>query len=149
VSGKLLLQEADLNASLEAAMLIEGLTEFLITLIRAPSPDPSTLWITERQFVWQNPQIKINALAVVISATLVPTSGKPTPILIRTGFQLVSSHELQMENPEIEIPLGSPLTGFNSCKLDLGPEVAIEELTLIPGQLICRGRIKVNTESGG
>lgn len=144
VSGELLLQESDLNASLNAAMLVDGLTEFLIALLQTrPIPDPSTLWITKRQFSWQNPQIKINAGQVAISATLVPTLGNPTPILIRTGFQLASSHELKLDDPEIQMPLGMPLTGLNDCLLDLGQEVAIEELTLILGQLVCRGRINV------
>jgi len=147
VSGELLLQEADLNASLEATLLLEGLSQFLVALLAtAPSPDPSTLWMVKRQFSWQNPQIKINAFTVTISANLKPTSGSSIPILIHTGFQLVSSHELQLNNPEIQIPLGSPLTNLKSCQLDLGSEVVIEELQLLPGQLVCRGEIKVMPE---
>lgn len=144
VSGELLLQEVDLNASLGAAILVDGLTEFLVTLLQTGFlPDSSTIWIVNRQFSWQNPQIQIDSEQVAISAILTPICGEPTPILIRTGFRLASSHELQLDNPEIQIPLGSPLTSLNRCQIDLGPEVAIEELTLIPGQLICRGRINV------
>lgn len=144
VTGELLLQEIDLNASLQAAILVDGLTEFLITLLQTGFlPDLSNSWITERQFSWQNPQVKIKAGQVVISATLIPTNGDPMPIVICTGFQLVNGHELQLDKPEIQMPLGSPLKVLNECRLDLGPEVAIEELTLIPGQLICRGRINV------
>ncbi len=144
VFGEILLRESDLNASLSATMLVDGLTEFLVILLQSGCLlDPSTLWITNRQFSWQNSQIKLDAGKVAISATLVPTIGNPIPIAIRTGIQLGSSHELQLDSPEIQIPLGSSLTDLDGFKLDLGSEVALEELTLIPGQVICRGRITV------
>lgn len=143
VSGELLLQEADINASLQAPILLEGLTEFLLTLLESGfSPEQSALLI-DKQWRWQNPQIKLNTGQVTISATLLPLSGNPTPIVICTGFQLASSNELQMDKPQIQIGLGSPMTDLNGFKLDLGQEVAIEELTLTSGQVVCRGRINV------
>ena len=143
VSGELLLQEADINASVQAPILIDGLTELLVTLLQSEClPDLSKL-IIDRQFRWQNPQIKINAGQVTISATLIPINSNPTPIVIRTGLQLASNHEVQLKHPQIQTQHEFLLDNRDSVNVDLGSEVAIEELRLTPGQLICRGRINV------
>jgi hypothetical protein len=91
--------------------------------------------------VWHN--IRIDSGQLILSATLAALSNQPKPVVICTGLNLASSHELKLENLQIQTELGLPLENLDSFKLDLGPEVAIEELTLTPGQLVCRGHINV------
>ena len=144
VFSELLLLEADLNASLQAPILATALTEFLVKLLLSGAEsDQSALSMTDQLQSWQNPHIEINAGQLTLSATLETIAGIPKPIVIRTGLKLVSSHELYLEHPQIQTQGECCLENRDSFKLDLGTDVAIEELTLTPGQFICRGRINV------
>lgn len=143
VYGCLLLQESDLNASFCAPMLANALTEFLLILLQSGTESDFSAFVMKAQPSWQNTQIEINAGQVTLSATLVPSVGNPMPIVIRTGLQMASSHELELDRPQISTQQGFVLDSRDSLKVDLGSEVAIDELTLTPGQLICYGRINV------
>ena len=134
VFAKLLLQESDLNASLQSPLLANALTELLGTLLPASYP-------VDGQAVWH--KIGIDSGQLIVSATLAADTSNPTPVVIRTGLKLASCHELQLEQPQIQTDVGFPLVNLDSFKLDLGPEVAIEELTLSSGQIVCCGRINV------
>lgn len=134
VFGELLLQESDLNASLQSTLLANALTELLETLLPASCP-------VDGQVTWHKIAIDINQ--VMVSATLASDTSNPTPVVIRTGLKLASCHELQLEQPQIQTKDKFPWVNLDSFKLDLGPEVAIEKLTLSPGQLVCCGRINV------
>lgn len=129
---ELLLQEPDLNASLGSSLLANGLTETLSTLLPATYP-------VEGAISWK--QISIDSGQLILGATQETAISVPKPVVIRTGIQLASSHELQLEQPQLQI--GSSWINLDSFKLDLGPEVDLQELTLNPGQIICRGRINV------
>jgi hypothetical protein len=133
VFGELLLQESDLNASLQSPLLANALTELLGTLLPASCP-------VDGQGSWH--KIAIGSGQLILRGT-VATELEPTPLVIRTGLKLASSHELELEHLQIHNQEGSPLGNLDSFKLDLGPEVAIAELTLSPGQLFCHGRINV------
>lgn len=130
---ELLLQESDLNASLQAPMLATALTELLGTLLPASCS-------VNGQINWQ--KIAIDSGQLTLVATLADELD-PTPMVIRTGLQLASCHELQLEQPQIQTQVGLTWGNLDSFKLDLGSEVAIEELNLSAGQLVCRGRINV------
>lgn len=134
VEAELLLQSSDLNASLQSPLLANALTELLLTLLPARYP-------LDGQVSWD--KIGIDSDQLIVSATLAANTSNPTPMVIRTGLKLASCHELQMEQPQIQTHVGFPLVNLDSFKLDLGAEVAIEELTLSSGKLTCCGRINV------
>ncbi len=134
VCGSLLLQESDLNASLQSPLLANAMSELLGTLLPADCP-------VNRQAACH--KIALDSGCLIISATLAADTSNPTPVIIRTGLQLASCHELQMAQPQIQTQAGSPWVNLDNFKLDLGPEVAIQELTLSSGQLVCCGRINV------
>lgn len=129
---ELLLQESDLNASLQSPLLANALSELLLTLL------PSSYSVDG--LTWH--KISIDGCELVVSATLAADTSNPTPVVIRTGLK-ANCHELHMEQPQIQTQVGLPLVNLDSFKLDLGPEVTIEELTLSSGQLVCCGRINV------
>ncbi len=132
ISCEVLLQELDLNASLQSPLLANALTELLSTLLPASYPvDGSVRW----------QKIRIDSGQLILYAAL--SSDSPKQVVIRTGLKLASSHELKLEHPQIQNQLGLPLENLASFTLDLGSEVAIEELILTSGQLLCRGGIKV------
>lgn len=128
---ELLLKESDLNASLQSPLLANALTNLLRTLLPAYSLHGHR---------WH--QININNGQLIINATLAPDTSNPMPVTIRTGLQLASCHELVLQ-PQIQTQVGASLVNLDSFKLDLGAEVAIEELTLSSGQMLCRGYINV------
>lgn len=131
---KLLLQESDLNASLGSTMLANALTELLGQLLPATCPvDESVSWH----------KITIDDGTLVVHATLAVDTSNPMTVMLRTGLKLASCHELQLEQPQIQTHSGSPLANLDSFRLDLGSDVALQELTLNSGQLECCGRIMV------
>lgn len=134
VFAKLLLQESDLNASLQSPLLANALTELLGMLL------PSS-YLIDGQAVCH--KIGIDNGQLIVSVTLADRTSHPTPVVIRTPLQLVSCHELQLEQPQIQTQAGLSLVNLDSLKLDLGSEVSITELTLTSGQLVCCGRINI------
>jgi hypothetical protein len=140
VVGKLLLQEADLKESLQAPLLSTALTELLGTLLQSggiKSPDEA---LKDQQISWQ--QVTIDSERLTLGGVLADADN-PRPVEIRSGLTLASSHELRLAPLEIQMASESPVRNLDSFQIDLGSEVDIEELTLKPGQLMCRGRLRV------
>lgn len=133
VVGELLLQESDLTASLQSPLLANALTELLEMLL------PENCRI-EGQVSWH--KIVIDTDQLILSGTLVGSSSTK-PLLLRSGLQLASCHELQLTQPQLQTSQDLLLKELENFKLDLGPEVNIQELTLTPGQMLCRGSINV------
>lgn len=140
VIGQLLLQTSDLQASLGSPLLSNALTEFLETLLQTNGITTLGEDLKERQITWQ--QIDIDAGQVTIYGTLIDTSGT-MPVVIRAGVQLATAQELRLHPLQIEIPPIIPSRHLDSFEVDLGSEVDIQELTLTPEQVMCRGRLTV------
>jgi hypothetical protein len=147
VWGELLMREAALNASLQAPLLSNAVTEFVVSLLR--SSDATGLMENgeEQSLNLQNLKILIGADQLTLSADLISISGETTLLVIRTGLQLVNGHELQLTHPQwlphLQAKRGLPLTDLHGFLIDLGSEVDIQTLTLEPGQLFCQGKINV------
>ncbi len=131
VYGELLLHEADLNASLQSRLLSDGLTELLQMLLPAN-------YSLKGQVSWRKITLASNHLTLI--GDLGDYSRKMS-LLLRCGLQLVNCHELQLTQIQLQTP------DINQEKLDLsidlGSQVNLQELTLHPGKLVCRGSITV------
>ncbi len=135
VKGVLRLSQADLNESLKAPLLADALSEFLLPML--PIAD------LERPLELHNSQITIDADLLTLSAAILCAGGTQIPFVLRTGLRMASCRELMFEAPELEVSQELSSSNFNSFKIDFGPEVDIEELTLSPGEIVCRGGIMV------
>lgn len=135
IFGVLRLIQADLNASLKAPMLADALSEFLLPLL--PLTDQ------EGPLKLQNSQIAIDAGLLTLSAVIWRADGTEIPFVLRTNLRMASGHELMFERPELEVSKQLNSNILNSFKIDFGPEVEIEELILNPGEIVCRGGIRV------
>lgn len=133
VRGELLLQENDLNASLPSSLLSTAIAELLSTLLPEACPPAE-------QMHWQ--KITIDNSKLLLDATLTSQTNS-TPVKISTKIKLASHRELQLDDTEIRTLAGSLLGESNSYNLDLGPEVDLEELSLMAGNLTCRGQVNV------
>jgi LmeA-like phospholipid-binding len=146
VEGQVLLQQADLNASLTAPLLANGVTEFLLALLRStnlndlPSNDP--------QLNLQNLEIILGADQITLSASLISVSGSMSEVAIRTGFDLASPHELRLVKPHwlphAKAKRGLPLKDLDGYIFNLGKDTQIQQLTLELGQITCQAKLLVS-----
>ncbi|MBW4479012.1 MAG: DUF2993 domain-containing protein [Tolypothrix brevis GSE-NOS-MK-07-07A] len=134
VLGEVILNEEDLNDSLSSELLATALNDLLIKLLPEHSQN-------SKPTTWQTISLAKNKLILCGIHTDVTN---PTTIEMSVSLELLSAHELQLS--QIQIKHGTAmLTEVNQGQyLDLGSDVDIQELTLIPGKLVCHGRINVN-----
>ncbi len=132
VSGKLQLQQADINASLRSPLLAEALTELLLKL--APQ-------VVNGQVRWD--QATFNDGQISLFATIAPNSSAPQPIVLQAGLKLANCQTLEILQPKIETTQGVALANLDNFNVDLGKEVDLDELTLHSGEIVCRGKINV------
>ncbi|MEH2460876.1 LmeA family phospholipid-binding protein [Nostoc sp.] len=134
VVGDLIVDEKDLNASLSSDLLSTALSDLLVKVL--PTHYPQSQPINWQEIILDNNQIILRGVRV--------TNSETTPLEIFLGLQLLSGHELQVAHIKIKPDQGDILEDNHEYNLDLGSDVDIQELTLIPGKLVCRGRINVN-----
>jgi hypothetical protein len=134
VVGEMLLQESDLNASLQSKLLSTALADLCLTLLSERSPQAG------QKMNWH--KITLDRCQIILDGTLTQEVNS-TPVTIRTGLKLASRQELTLEATEIRTCTGELLAHRNHLQFDLGPEVDIQELTLMPGKLHCRGSVNV------
>jgi hypothetical protein len=87
-------------------------------------------------------KISVTPEQLILSGTLT-NSSRTTELLLRCGLQLLSSHELQLTQPQLQISPNVRLEKLENFPIDLGSQVDLQELTLHPGELVCRGSITV------
>ena len=131
-SADLLLQESGLNASLQSSLLSGALTQLLQMLIGESYP-------LDKQLDWH--KITIEPEHITLSGSMVDDSNA-MQLSLHCGLQLHSSHEILLTHPHLNI-FPSVHLELNDFRVDLGPQVDLQELTLHPGYLVCRGRITV------
>jgi hypothetical protein len=143
VVGQLLLSESDFQASLQSPLLSTALTEFLASLLALDEITNSDDHSKYRKisFSWQ--QIAIDMGQLTLKGTLIDGNLQTTPVVIRAGLQLASPHELLLNPFQIQMSSAFPSRNLDGFQVDLGSDVELQELTLTPGQLMCRGRLTV------
>lgn len=134
VVGQVIIEEKDLNESLSSDLLSTALNDVLVKLV----PED---WQKTKLITWQKIIIDDNQ---IILLTFPMTDSESTPLEICVGLNLLSGHELQLELIQMQYNMRSQIQGNHKYNFDLGSEVDIQELAVIPGKLVCRGRINVN-----
>jgi hypothetical protein len=136
VTGKVLLEENDLNASLTSALLSAALKDALVKLIPEHRQN-------SKQIIWEKVILGNNQLTFFAN---LHTESKipPVPLEICIGLELLSGHELRLTSIDMKQSTQASAVPEYGHYLDLGNDVDIQELTVIPGKLICQGQINVN-----
>ncbi|KAB8319347.1 DUF2993 domain-containing protein [Tolypothrix campylonemoides VB511288] len=135
VVGKLIQSEDDLNASLSSDLLPSALNDVLVKLLPEHCPKSKSI-------SWQ--KIKLHKSKAILCAILLNES-EPTDLDISMSPELLSIQELQLSSIQVKSNTGGLFDGnHQDLYFNLGSDVDIQELSLIPGQLVCRGRINVN-----
>ncbi|MEH1967885.1 LmeA family phospholipid-binding protein [Nostoc sp.] len=134
VVGDLIVDEKDLNASLSSDLLSTALSDLLVKVL--PTHCPKSQPINWQEIILDNNQIILRGMRVTNSQTI--------PLEICLSLHLLSGHELQVAHIQIKPDQKDISEDNHEYNLDLGSDVDIQELTLIPSKLVCRGRINVN-----
>ncbi|MCW5316378.1 LmeA family phospholipid-binding protein [Nostoc sp. KVJ3] len=134
VVGDLIVDEKDLNASLSSHLLSTALSDLLVKVL--PTHFSESQPINWQEIILDNNQIILRGLRV--------TNSETTPLEICLGLRLINGHELQLAHIKIKSHQQDVLDDNHEYNVDLGSDVDIQELTLIPGKLVCRGGIKIN-----
>lgn len=126
--------EEDLSASLSSTLLSTALNDILAKFLWSDS-------LNNNSISWQKVQIKDNQL--VINATI-DEENNPQALDICVGLNLLSTHELRIAPISVTSNTKTLFESSDGEYLDLGSDVEIQDLNLIPGKIICRGMINVN-----
>lgn len=126
--------EEDLSASLSSTLLSTALNDILAKFLWSDS-------LNSKSISCQKVQIKDNQL--VINATI-DEENNPQALDIYVGLNLLSTHELRIAPIYVTSNTKTLFESSDGEYLDLGTDVEIQDLKLIPGKIICRGTINVN-----
>ncbi len=141
VGGQMLLKASDLQASLQAPMLSNAVTEFLTSLLKSDGSTNSADDLKDQQINWH--QVDIDEGQLTLFGTVTDPLKQTTPIVLRAGLQLATPQILKLNPLQIQFSPTSPPLIFDGFQVDLGSEVNLQELAVSPGQLMCRGRLTV------
>ncbi len=137
VTGRLTLEESDLNASLSSALLSTALKDALIKLIPEFSVNSKTI-------IWKKVILDKNQLILFSHQDTDSTIMLQPSLKIGIAVELLSGKELKLTL--VDHPLNQSISSDSEKEhyFDLGCDVEIEDLAITPGKLICYGRINVN-----
>ncbi|MEO0842691.1 MAG: DUF2993 domain-containing protein, partial [Cyanobacteria bacterium J06643_5] len=126
--------EEDLSASLSSKLLSTALKDILAKFLSEDT-------LNTKPINWQKLHMKDSQL--VIKATI-DEEENPQPLDICVGLNLLSTHELKIAPIYVTSNTKTLFESSDGEYLDLGSDVEIQDLKLIPGKIICRGMINVN-----
>ncbi|MEL6461021.1 MAG: DUF2993 domain-containing protein [Cyanobacteria bacterium J06621_15] len=126
--------EEDLSASLSSKLLSTALNDILAKFLSEDT-------LNTKPINWQKVHMKDSQL--VIKAT-VDEDKNPQSLDICVGLNLLSTHELKIAPIYVTSNTKTLFESSDGEYLDLGSDVEIQDLKLIPGKIICRGMINVN-----
>ena len=134
IDAKLQLSEADLNASLTAPLFVQALQEFLGS------------WLQSDADSWDRLRINLDTNRLILTGLcrLVnePANKTPRSAVLQMGLEIRNGHQLFLFNPQLQLD-GEATICLEDFTWDLGSEVMISSLTLMPGQLLGQGQITV------
>lgn len=143
VTGQVSLSEADLNASLNAPLLANAVTDFLLTLLQRDVPLSTSA--TQPSARLRDVQVKLGNHQLTLTAVLV-TPEAEQPIAVRTGLTVKNGNLLKLEGFQHRSSINE-LRPANECTtkftFPLGSDVHLEQLAIDDDHLICEGRILV------
>ncbi|MEY2834079.1 MAG: hypothetical protein RLZZ574_3339 [Cyanobacteriota bacterium] len=140
VEIQLRLGAADLQASLDSALLQSGLSDLWQMILTAQNNDDSQE-LTQLKVEWQTIAIANNQLN--FAGIYQDASGETRTIALSTGIDLANAHTLCLSPLNITSNLSSDSLK-RQLEIDLGTDIALQELAIESEQILCRGKIRIN-----
>jgi hypothetical protein len=143
VDGIAKLQQADLNASLQAPLLVEALSGVLLPLLQSSLTDATQQPWGDRLLGLQSPQVQLLPDRLLLQTILHIAGEPPLPFALQTGLRIVAGSRLQFDRPTQQMPEPAELPLLHGFEIDLGAEVRLRSLELRAGEIICEGQLNV------
>jgi LmeA-like phospholipid-binding len=140
IQGNFALSEEDLNASLKTPLLANAVAELILQGWR--SSLLSLLPLGETPITLQNCRAVIERDRVTLDLDW-QSAAAPLSITLCTGLSLMSESRLKLEQPNVFVHQSSQSIQLEDDEIDLGTDVALQELTLSVGKMTGRGQINV------
>ncbi len=134
VHGELSQLSEDLSASLSSTLLSTALNDILVKFLPDCSPN-------SKPITWQ--KVTIGEGRILISAVR-EQENNPLLLDICIGLNLLSPHELRIAPFIVSNDTKTLFESSDGEYIDLGSDVEIQDLQLVPGKITFRGRIDVN-----
>jgi LmeA-like phospholipid-binding len=134
VVAELTVAEQDLNDSLSSELLSTTLNDLLVKLLPEQCQN-------SKPISWQ--EITLDNQRLILTG-LLGLETKPMLLEMCVGLELLNGQELQLTEIKIEHNQEVLLESNSGYNFYLGSDVDIQEVTVVPSQLLCRGRINVN-----
>jgi hypothetical protein len=134
VIGRLVVEEQDLNNSLSSPLLVTAINDLLNILL--PEYSLNSKAISWGKITLDNQVLILNGVPVS------ETQGGFFNICL--GLKLLNGQELQLTEVEIKTDQEVMKISDSPCIINLGTDVDIAEISLMPERLTCYGRINVN-----
>lgn len=141
IQGTVLLEEEDLQASLQSPLLSQGLYELLIALLKTNGTANATEILDKYQFDWQRIILSVDRFTLV--GKMIDTDGNIDNLTIHSGLRLLDSNTLHLYPLNIEASLRSIDFDLDRLEVDLGCDVNLQQVNLETGKLFCCGGLKV------
>ncbi|MDD1413184.1 DUF2993 domain-containing protein [Dolichospermum sp. ST_con] len=134
VVGKLMITEQNLNNSLSSPLLLTAINDGLIPLLAEYSLDSKS--ITWRKITLDN------QLLILHGTPISEIEGAFFNIYL--GLELLNGQELQLTQVQVKTDQKMLLARNSPYIINLGTDVDLEKLLIMPEQLSCYGRININ-----
>lgn len=144
INARLQLTQGDIDASLASPLFYQAIQEFLES------------WLNSVVNSWENLHINLGKDQLILTglcqSAISPLDSPEEPeilgkkfVILQTGLTIKNGHQINLVNPQLHIA-EKEIIYLENFAWDLGSEVIISELTLLPGQLICQGQILVTPD---
>ncbi|MGB3191134.1 MAG: DUF2993 domain-containing protein [Limnoraphis sp.] len=144
VDCQVCLLSADLNTSLQAPLLTNAITKFLLPLIQSQNLKNCNLSFPNDIKSLQNLQIILGQDQLTLTAEMLSTRDELTPFCFHSELYLASPTELLLASPHLKLPQQQQHYDLDNMTIDLGTDVNLQQLSISPEQLQMKGEIKVN-----
>lgn len=142
IEGNVTIEEADLQASLASPLLLSGLTDLLCEILATNNIDRPQQKLSYYSLNWQ--EILLKEEQIIITGTIKCNHDRQiNRINIHTHLTLANSHTLEFFPLHLEGLSDVFALKVDRLSLDLGSEVAIEQLSIESGKLIFVGGLKI------
>ncbi|MEI6443874.1 MAG: DUF2993 domain-containing protein [Nostocales cyanobacterium ELA583] len=134
VIGKLMITEQNLNNSLSSPLLLTAINDVLIPLLAESSP-------TSKSITWR--KITLDNQVLILHG--IPISEIEGAFLnIYLGLELLNGQELQLTQVQFKTEQDVLVERNSPYIINLGTDVDLQKLLIMPEQLSCYGRININ-----
>lgn len=150
VQGHVCLYAEDLLLSLHSPLLAQGLQDVLLRLGNAhpalfPEGSPMRALIADFSEASATTDITLHSGQITLRWAPGQTSGET--ITLATGLQIREGNMLSLHQPQVTIRQGDPSSAeaitLDDYVINLGPEVDIQALTVMPDLIEIRGTVRV------